>query len=175
MTPADVARSKNNQAVLEMLEQTNHPTQASELLNQFLDAAVLKPDSDHRSGSLKLARTLLAATPALAEQSIFAACAVGDAKSVRRLISQDRTLARASGGSRDWPALCYLTFSRFLRDAKKRASFVRCAKFLLDAGADPNSSWPASNDPSYRESALYGAAGDRKLCAVDPSPDRCRR
>ena len=170
-TPADIAKEKGHAAALELLQQRVHPNPPADDAaysnrlhpshhDPFLDAAVPRPDSDHKSGSLEPARKLLAEHPEIARSSIFAACACGDEKAVAQLLASDRSLASASGGPRNWPALCYLTFSRFLRDQKKRATeFVKCAKLLLDAGADPNSSWPSPTDPTYSESALYGAAG----------------
>jgi ankyrin repeat protein len=151
--PADLAREKEHTSFLPRLDPNS-------VVDAFLDAAVPGPESDHKSGALESAEKILAADPWLVRSSIFAACAAGDTNAVARLLAADRSLARTSGGPRNWPALCYLTFSRFLRDQKKRASdFVKCAKLLLDAGADPNSSWPAAGDPTSRETALYGAAG----------------
>jgi ankyrin repeat protein len=170
-TPVDIAKEKGHAAALELLQKGVHPnppaddTVYSNRLHSahhdtFLDAAVPRPDSHHKSGSLEPARKLLADHPEIAGTSIFAACASGDVKTVARLLANDRSLASAVGGVRNWPPLCYLTFSRFLRDQKRRArEFVKCAKLLLNAGANPNSSWPSPNDATYRESALYGAAG----------------
>jgi ankyrin repeat protein len=163
-------RDKDGKTTLELAQDNEHTEVAEvlrssipmrdEVLSTFLDAAVPRPDSHHKSGSLQPAKKVLAEYPGLVDSSIFAAVTAGDLKVTQRLLAKDPSLASATGGVRNWPALCYLTFSRFLRDEKKRAAqFVKCAKLLLAAGADPNSSWPAPGDPTYRETALYGAAG----------------
>jgi ankyrin repeat protein len=161
-TAMDIAKENQREEVVKLLGKTGHARGAVDqpLLDSFLDAAVPLPDENHKSGSSQPARQMLADYPELARSSIFAACVCGNVKAVRQFLADDPSLANASGGVRNWPALCYLTFSRILRDQKKRAGdFVKCAKLLLDAGADPNSFWPAANDPSYHEAALYGAVG----------------
>jgi ankyrin repeat protein len=160
-TALDLARSLNRENAIRVLTTPAAAiSPARSLHDQFIDAALPRPDSDHKSGSLEPARKMLQAHPELAGASTFSACVCGDAKAVARHLADDPSLATATGGIRNWPALCCVTFSRFLRDQKKRArDFVKCARLLLDAGADPNSSWPAAGDPTYRETALYGAAG----------------
>ena len=159
-TVSDVALQKDRKEILQLL---NEPVPARKLIaseNEFLDAAVPKPDSDHKSGPLEPARKMLLEHPELADSSIFTACAIGNIEAVRRFLKSNPTLARTTGGIRDWPPLCYLCFSRFLRDEPKPAThFVETARLLLTAGADPNSSWPSASDPNFREAALYGAAG----------------
>ncbi|MBV9294058.1 MAG: ankyrin repeat domain-containing protein, partial [Acidobacteriaceae bacterium] len=56
------------------------------------------------------------------------------------------------------PALVAVTHSGLLHIPEFRDRLRRCARILLDAGADPNQSW--SHHPGgYSLSALYGAAG----------------
>ncbi|MGH7214466.1 MAG: ankyrin repeat domain-containing protein [Tepidisphaeraceae bacterium] len=131
-----------------------------ELVNRFLDAAVPRPDSHHKGGLLAPALEMLAAHPRLAASSFLAACVLGDVVEVARQLGTDALPAVTPGGPRGWAPLVYLCFSRFLRDQKDRAGdFVRCAELLMDRGADPNSSFPATHDGNYPERCLYGAAG----------------
>lgn len=126
----------------------------------FLLSATPESAQDHKSGNLARAEGILREHPGLSTENFHAACALGDVAALERHLQRDRGLARSAGGPRGWPALCYLTFSRYLRlDAKRSADFVRAAEVLLDQGADPNAFWPAAHDANYREAALYGAAG----------------
>jgi ankyrin repeat protein len=143
-------------------------TQVSELLGSgtvdlvevFLKLAVPDPSGDHKAGSLGPAADLLKTHPELGTASIHTACVTGRIADLKRLLASNKSLANEVGGPWNWPPLCYLTFSRFLRGhAKSGARFVRCAKLLLAAGADPNSYFPSPDHPEERETALYGAAG----------------
>jgi ankyrin repeat protein len=136
-----------------------------DLVNQFLDLAVPRPDEDHRGGRLEPAIELLSRHPQLARANIYTAAVVGEHNRIAELLRENRSLANEPGGIRNWPPLCYLAFSRFLRIEKKQRSneFVKSAKALLDAGADVNSFYMAGNEV---ETVLYGACGvanDRKL------------
>jgi ankyrin repeat protein len=71
-------------------------------------------------------------------------------------------LATKKGGPRNWDALTYLCFSRYLRLDKDRSEeFERTVKVLLDAGADANTGFfENEHEPNPEwESVLYGAAG----------------
>jgi len=132
-------------------------------VDRFLDASVPRPDEDHRRGTLVLATQMLAQQPELAKANVYTAAAAGDHRRLQELLAADANQAQAPGGVRNWPPLCYLTFSRFLRHQKRKRSkdFLRSAKVLLDAGADPNSHFFATNNQGKqeRETALYGACG----------------
>ncbi len=157
-TAMEIAQTAGHRDVIGLL--SNSKSTSSNVADAFLDSAVPRPDSNHKSGSLLPAKKILAEHPSLVSSSFLAAVVTGNVKLTQRLLANDPSLANAIGGPRNWPALCYLTFSRFLRDEKKRAGqFVKCAKLLLAAGADPNSYWPEPNNPTERETALYGAAG----------------
>jgi hypothetical protein len=88
------------------------------------------------------------------------AAVLGDDAEVERLLAADPGRATAAGGPYGWDALTYLCFSRYLR-LRPSAGFVRAARALLDAGADPNTGFfEAAHEPEpVFESALYGAAG----------------
>lgn len=131
--------------------------------NTFLEVACADRHGGHRSGSLEHAQILLSRYPAVAAASIFSSSALANEAAVRDWLARDPSLATARGGPHTWDALTYLCFSRYLRIEKDRsASFVACARALLEAGADANTGWVESVDDPPRaiaESAIYGAAG----------------
>lgn len=128
----------------------------------FIHAACVPLDRAHASGTLDEADAFLAADPSLAASSIHTAAILGDDEAVRRFLADDPALATARGGPREWDALTYLCFSRYLRlDPARSDGFVRAAEALLDAGASANTGWWETNHqpkPEW-ESVLYGAAG----------------
>jgi ankyrin repeat protein len=80
----------------------------------------------------------------------------GDPVALERALADDPALATRELGERDWLPLVYVTHSPELA-GERTGALVRCAELLLDAGADPNSSYL---DPRFGpQSALYGAAG----------------
>ena len=127
----------------------------------FLEAACVSLVSDHGSGDLADAERILVATPGVASESIYAASALGDDVTVRELIASDPSLATTKGGPRNWDALTYLCFSKYLRIDKSRSdAFIRAATALLDAGANANTGWfESEHQPQATwESVMYGAA-----------------
>jgi len=123
--------------------------------------ATLPKSSAHRHGDAGLAERLLAETPSSSAANIWVASATADLDAVRGFLERDPSLASADGGTRNWDPLLYLCFSRLLRTDSERAErMLEIARLLLDAGADPNTSWtdPAEAEGN-RETPLYGAAG----------------
>jgi ankyrin repeat protein len=122
---------------------------------EFLDNAVWH-------GPLDRAAEILRAHPEIANASIYTAAILGDDAGVRRFLASDPAGAMAKGGPREWDALTYLSFSKYLQLEKARSDgFVRAATALLDAGANPNTGFFEPNhqpNPEW-ESALYGVAG----------------
>ncbi|NKB55887.1 MAG: hypothetical protein GKS00_06085 [Alphaproteobacteria bacterium] len=105
------------------------------------------------SGRMDAAQILLASDPTLPKRDVFAAACYGD---VEAFASYPERLT-AVGGPRDWPVLLYLCYSEFQRfDLARREAFLRSAVLLLDAGADPNASFLANDEP---QTALYGGCG----------------
>jgi ankyrin repeat protein len=127
--------------------------------DQFLVAACA-PRDDHSSGTLEAAESILAADPRGAVDDIYAAAVLGDADEIQRMLADDPSRAVAPGGPYGWDPLTHLCFSRYLR-LRGADGFVRTARALLDAGADPDTGFfePAHAPEPTFESALYGAAG----------------
>ena len=102
------------------------------------------------------AEALLALEPGLARERLDAALVLGDADRVRAALARDPGLATRPAGARDWLPLLYACHSAFL-GGERTEGLVACARALLDAGADPDSSW---QHPEFGAlGALYGAAG----------------
>ena len=133
----------------------DNPAQPRDPKSEFLDVSVWH-------GPLDRAREILAAHPAIAASDIHTAALLGDHQAVARFLAEDPANARLKGGPRNWDALTYLCFSRFLRlEPERTEGFLQSAAALLDAGADPNTGFFENNHqpkPEW-ECALYGAAG----------------
>lgn len=122
---------------------------------EFIDASVWH-------GALDRAKEILTAHPEVASSDIYTAALLGDHEAVSRFLAVNPANATAKGGPRNWDALTYLCFSKFLRlDPVRTDGFLEAAAALLDAGADPNTGFFDENHlpkPEW-ECALYGAAG----------------
>jgi ankyrin repeat protein len=134
-----------------------------EIADAFIEAACIPLDgSDHVSGTLERARTILSEQPSVATATIYAAATLGNDSAVRQFLQIEPAAATRKGGPHGWDALTYLCFSRFLRlDRDRSEGFVASATMLLDAGADPDTGFFSTGrlpEPEF-ESALYGAAG----------------
>jgi ankyrin repeat protein/GNAT superfamily N-acetyltransferase len=102
------------------------------------------------------AEALLALDPDLGREGLDAALVLGEAERVRGALARDPGLATRPGGARDWLPLLYPCHSAFL-GGERTDGLVECAQVLLEAGADPDSSWQHPEFGSL--GALYGAAG----------------
>jgi ankyrin repeat protein len=135
----------------------------SDPVNTFIDVASVDRHGWHGSGTLEYAELILARFPTTAVANIYTAAILGDESAIRAFLAADPSLAQAKGGPRNWDALTYLCFSRYLRiDKSRSASFVAAARALLEAGADANTGWTETIDTPPREipeTAIYAAAG----------------
>ncbi|HEX3550241.1 MAG TPA: hypothetical protein VHT53_07700 [Candidatus Elarobacter sp.] len=95
--------------------------------------------------------------PALLGDDPYLACAAGDVDALRRATAADPGWADRAGGSLNLPPLVAVTHSSLLRIPEHRDRLHRCARLLLDAGADPNQRYVSPD--GHTVSALYGAAG----------------
>jgi ankyrin repeat protein len=120
-------------------------------------------DTEHADPEFAARR--LAEIPDFVQGDLFLACAIGDEQTVRDAITADRSSVnltrkdwRCPGCKRylDMPPLFAVTHSTLVRLPHFAERLRRCARLLLDAGADPNCSW---KDGDHSLSALYGAAG----------------
>ncbi|HET9218201.1 MAG TPA: ankyrin repeat domain-containing protein [Terriglobia bacterium] len=122
-------------------------------------------DTEHAHPSF--AEKRLAEIPDFVQGDLFLACAIGDEATVRQAIAADRSSVNRT--RRDWrcpgckeyldmPPLIAVAHSTLLQLPNFRDRLHRCARLLLDAGADPNQSWRA-REGDHAVSALYGAAG----------------
>jgi ankyrin repeat protein len=117
----------------------------------------------------EVAARMVAERPELAQGDLFLSCAIGDETVLRAAIAADRACVHSI--SNPWrcpgckqplgmPPLVAVTHSTLLQLPEYSDPLRRCARLLLDSGADPNQSWihsgPGGEHPL---SALYGAAG----------------
>ena len=114
-----------------------------------------------------LARRLLDERPELPGNDPWMACAIGDLAALREATHTDPGWLQRAGGPLGLPPLVAVTHSCLLRLPEFAEPLRACARWLLDAGADPlqtvGNRWPPASlqAPSETErlSALYGAAG----------------
>ncbi|GKQ50032.1 ankyrin repeat domain-containing protein [Bradyrhizobium sp. Ce-3] len=115
----------------------------------------------------RVAVRMLAEDPGLAADDPYLACAIGDEETIRRTAASDAAWVNRPGGPLELPPLVAVTHSSLLQIPEFQARLHRCARLLLQAGADPNqhigNRWPPGSldapDDSNPLSALYGAAG----------------
>ncbi|MBR0798442.1 ankyrin repeat domain-containing protein [Bradyrhizobium jicamae] len=115
----------------------------------------------------RVAVRMLTEDPDLAADDPYLACAVGEEETVRRAAADDPAWVNRAGGPLKLLPLVAVTHSSLLQVAEFCDRLHRCARILLQAGADPNQSissrWPPASlgepDDRYKLSALYGAAG----------------
>lgn len=142
--------------VLRSVEELDDP------VSVFIEVACVDRHGWHASGTLDDADAILARYPEVAAASIYSAATLANESTLREWLKHDPSLATAKGGPHGWDALTYLCFSRYLRNDKDRsASFIACARALLESGASANTGWVDYIDNPLRavsEPVIYGAA-----------------
>jgi ankyrin repeat protein len=141
--------------------------------------------SDNRASPSAAAR-VLQEHPDLIGSDPYLGCAVGDEGLLQKTLEQDRSWINQAGGPLKLPPLVAVTHSSLVRLPGFKDRLHRCARLLLEAGADPNQSignrWPPGSLERPQEenplSALYGAAGQhhdpeltRLLLAAGANPN----
>src|SRR5204863_8334217 len=94
---------------------TTPSTDDAKKIEALIDASLPPLNADHRSGKLDEAEQILRENPELRAANIYTACVLGDVKRVAAFLEQDPKLATTPGGSRNWPPILYVCFSRFMR------------------------------------------------------------
>ena len=115
----------------------------------------------------RVAVRMLTEDPDLVADDPYLACTIGDEETVKRAAADDPAWVNRPGGPLKLPPLVAVTHSSLLQIPEFQARLHRCARLLLQAGADPDqhigSRWPPESldapDDSNPLSALYGAAG----------------
>src|SRR5271155_1697109 len=100
--------------IIESVESLTDPIAA------FIEVACVPRHSGHGSGTLEHAEMILERYPQVAAANIYTAAVLADASAVGGFLARDPKSSRAKGGPRDWDALTYLCFSRYLRIDKTR-------------------------------------------------------
>ncbi|UFX43099.1 hypothetical protein HAP47_0028265 [Bradyrhizobium sp. 41S5] len=115
----------------------------------------------------RVAVRMLTEDPYLVADDPYLACAVGEEETIRRTAADDPAWVNRPGGPLKLPPLVAVAHSSLLQIPEFQVRLHRCARLLLEAGADPDqhisSRWPPGSldapDDSNPLSALYGAAG----------------
>ena len=87
------------------------------------------------------ARAVLAAQPGITVSSIAAAACAADPEAITTHLTADPSCANREVGPFRWAPLMYLTYSRVHGSGVPTDRFLRSARLLLDAGADPNAGY----------------------------------
>ena len=87
------------------------------------------------------ARAILATKPGVVNTSIAAAACAADPEAIAAHLAADPQAANREAGPHRWAPLLYLTYSRVHGVGEPAERFLRSARMLLDAGADPNAGY----------------------------------
>jgi ankyrin repeat protein len=140
----------------EHLERSGPSGQArDELANRFLSLATVSYFSRISADPARFeeALQLLEAHPAIADESIHVAAALGDGPRVERWLERQPQLLDRKGGPYDWQPLLYAAYSRV-----PGRSSLPAARLLIASGADANAFY--LDDGAYRFTALTGVFGE---------------
>ncbi|HKU96068.1 MAG TPA: ankyrin repeat domain-containing protein, partial [Vineibacter sp.] len=106
-------------------------------------------------GDPSAAARILARSPDIATDSLYAAVAAGNLDECRRRLAADPAAATRRGGPLDWEPLLYLAYARLPGGAVQA---LDVARLLLDCGADPNASFNDGWDNPF--TVLTGVIGE---------------
>ncbi len=147
---------------IEALARERSVASLNDPLTAFIEAACVPRDELARLRDTRSSRSDPCRVSASCGRQYSHAAILGNDVGVGEFLARDARDATAKGGPYGWDALTHLCFSRYLRlDRARSDGFVRAAKKLLDAGADPILVGGRKNhqpEPEW-ESAMYGAAG----------------
>jgi ankyrin repeat protein len=113
-------------------------------------------------GRLGEARELLRSAIDAIRGDPYAAAAAGEGEAVETHLARDPEIAKHRGGPMQRTPLLYLCWSNLASDARRRPGFLRAARALLKAGADPDARITDAPE-NHPKSALYGALGFTEL------------
>ena len=104
------------------------------------------------------ARSILAAHPDVVDASIAAAACAADPDAIAAQLVADPQSANREVGPFRWSPLLYLTYSRVLGVDEPAERFLRSARILLDAGANPNAGylWRGLTSPFTVLTGVFG-------------------
>ena len=111
--------------------ESNDPRKRQHPVDDFIDHSVWYGDTG-------FSNELLALHPEIRTRNIYTAAILGDVTTVNKYLLSDPSLAIKKGGPRNWDALTYLCFSKYLRTEKSRSEdFVAAAKALFASSFFP--------------------------------------
>lgn len=137
---------------------TVDPAAPESTADQFCRLACLVySEVDHPDRWAK-ARDVLAEHPEIVAASIAAAAGAADSDALAAHLAADPDAARRENGPHRWAPLLYLTYSRAVGGDEPADRFLRCARLLLDAGADPDAGflWRGLPTPFTALTGVFG-------------------
>jgi ankyrin repeat protein len=101
-----------------------------ELITPFVRAAT--------GGQLTVAKRILSQHPELPAHRLQVACAAADVTAVEAWLARDATLASKQGAGKELPLIVACASHMHRVGPRVAAASLKCARLLLDHGADPN-------------------------------------
>lgn len=121
------------------------------MVGDFEDLACIAYNGADAPERRRAAAAMLAGDPSLSTATLAGAAVTANVGAIRAHLDADASCHSQSVGSRSWPAILYLCYSRVEQDDPLGA-----LDMLLDAGADPNAHFVAWGS---RFTAITGAIG----------------